>query len=185
MKSYPFVTEKYTTEVISLDRAKAWLRKDIPGYNGEDDNITELIYSAVDYVETECNISLGVSTYEWHADCLPCEIPDTFYVREIVSIQSLTGSTLAPVDSVNYSLFKNSKRRSTIQWSPDYSADVDVDGYVVRFKAGFESDKIPPRLLMAVRALIAAWDTDRDDSVSERKTVSDKILAPYVLAYAG
>lgn len=181
MLTYPFITEKYSEPIITLVQAKEWLRVDIPGFTGEDDNIEALIASAVDYVESECNISLGVSDYEWDTNCLPSEIRDTFYIKSITSIEEKTDSGLSLIDSANYDFIRVSKRRSQICWKSPYSTT--SSRFVVKFKAGLEV--VPPRLLMAIRALITEWYDRPGDTVSEKRTFADKLLAPFVIMYAG
>lgn len=180
--NYPVLIEKYTALPISLEKALAWLR--IPdSYMGDNDLVTDLIRSAADYIETECNISLGISTYEWEADCLPGIIPDTFYLQGISSISGLNSSGSTLVANTNYRVVKTGIRGRKIKWIDDY--DHSYSGFSVIFTAGFESeDKIPPRLLMAMRALIAEWYDNRGNLAQEKKTFVDNLLAPYVIAYS-
>jgi uncharacterized phiE125 gp8 family phage protein len=154
---------------------------DIPGYTGEDDTIEDLIASAVDYVETECNLSLGVSTYEWYPDCLPGLFPDTVYVQNILSIDGTNSTGTALIDAANYSLIKTGSRGRKIKWIDSFKSDHSA--FKVTFKAGFEDGKIPPRLLMALRALVAEWYDNRGNLSQEKKTFVDNLLAPYVIAY--
>jgi uncharacterized phiE125 gp8 family phage protein len=183
LKTYPYVAERYTTEPVSLDEARAWLRMDIPDFEDEDDTIAALVDAGIDYIETECNLQLGVSDYEWYTSCLPCVINDTYYLRSITSIESRSAGITTVIDPVNYELIRSSKRRCYIKWNNNYSND--ADSFIVKFKAGFEEGTIPSALLLAVRAFLGDNYTNREDPVKEKRTLVDKLIAPYVLPYAG
>lgn len=181
--SFPFLVSKYTTEPVSLDEAREWLRLDIQGYEAEDSTIAQLVLSAIDYVEKECNISLGVSEYEWNTECLPREIKDAAYVKSIVSIEEETEAGYTAIDSQNYTLIKTGERSTRIKWKSGFSSSADA--YKVSFTAGFEEGEIPERILMAVRILICKWYDSRGDTVEEKKTVVDRILSAFKIPYAG
>lgn len=183
LKTYPYVVNKYDTELISLEEARAWLRMDIPDFEDDDQTIEALLNAGIDYVETQCNFQLGVSDYEWYTSCLPCEIPDTFYIRSITSIESKAGGVSTLIDASNYEFIKASKRRSCIMWNEDYTND--STGYIVKFKAGFEEGKVPESLLLAIRAFIGDGYLNREDPIKEKRTLVDKLISPYVLPYAG
>ncbi len=183
MRSYPILKTKYTSLPVSVEQAKKWLRLDIPGYVAEDEKIEELIGAAVDYVETECNLSLGLSDYEWYAEHLPCEVPDRFHVVSITKIEELLPSGYTEITDTNYSLIPVSERTKLIQWIPSYQTSSSV--FRVNFKAGYPDGKIPKRLLQAIRGLIAEWYDDPGDYVREKKTMVDRLLEPYILPYAG
>ncbi|ACT96701.1 hypothetical protein [Dyadobacter fermentans] len=183
MRTYPRLKTKYTSLPVSVEQAKKWLRLDIPGFTGEDEKIEELIGSAVDYVETECKLSLGLSDYEWYANCLPCEIPDQFLVDSITSIEELFPSGYTVIADTNYFLVPVSERSSKIQWISSFETSSTV--FRVNFKAGYADGKIPKRLLQAVRGLIAEWYDSPGDYVREKKTMVDRLLEPFVIAYAG
>jgi uncharacterized phiE125 gp8 family phage protein len=181
--TYPFIATKHTTQIVTLNEAREWLRVDIGGYEDDDNVINALILSATDYVEKKCNLSLGVSDYEWHTFSLPCIMRDTFFVRSITSIEEKTGSGLNAIDPSNYELVPASKRRHLILWKNGYYNN--GSGFLVKFKAGFEAGKVPPTLLMAIRALIAGWFDGREDAINEKKTLSDKLISTYRIGYAG
>ncbi|MBO9614204.1 MAG: phage head-tail connector protein [Dyadobacter sp.] len=181
--TYPFIATRYTDEIVSLAEAREWLRVDIGGYEDDDNTIIALIQSAIDYVEKKCNLSLGVSDYEWHTFSLPCAMRDTYFVRSITSIQEKTSSGLVAIDPSNYELVPASKRRHLILWKNGYFNN--GSGFLVKFKAGFDEDEVPPTLLMAIRALIAGWFDGREDAINEKKTLSDKLIATYRIGYAG
>lgn len=181
--SYPYLIEKYNSEPVTLDEAREWLRLDIPGYEAEDSTIAALVESAVDYVEKECNISLGISEYEWYTECLPCVINDAAYVKSIVSIVEETESGYTEIDNSNYTLIQTGERSTCIKWKTDFSSS--ADSYKIRFTAGFNDGEIPQRLLMAVRILISKWYDNRNDSVEEKKTAVDRILSAFRIPYAG
>jgi hypothetical protein len=177
MNSYPFISEKYTSIIIPLDRAKEWLEMDIDGYEERDHLINDCIQSAVGSAESDLNFQLGVSTYTWNTDCLPTKMRDTFYVQSITSIK--IGDTL--VDAANYRLVKTSERESIILWK---SVPKVSDICEVIFTAGIPEGKIPADLLQAVRARLAEH-YKREDGVAEKKTLSDKLLTPFIIPYAG
>ncbi|MCE6992098.1 phage head-tail connector protein [Dyadobacter sp. CY323] len=178
--NYPVRTQKYDTLPIALEKALAWLR--IPdSYMGDNDLVKDLIVMAADYVETECNISLGISTYEWEADCLPGVIPDTFYVQEISSISGSNASGVNLIIDTDYRLLKTGKRGRKIKWIDGYRHD--YTGFTITFTAGFDEEEIPPRILMAIRALIAEWYDNRGNLTQEKKTFVDNLLAPYAIPY--
>jgi len=181
--SFPYITAKYTSEPVTLDEAREWLRLDIPGYEAEDTTVASLIESAIDYVEKECNISLGVSTYQWYTECLPCEIKDSAYVKSIVSIEEEGDAGFTAIDDSNYTLIKTGERSSRIKWKSDFSSS--AESYRVNFTAGFDEGEIPPRLLMAVRTLVSKWYDNRNDTVEEKKTMVDRILSAFRIPYAG
>lgn len=185
-KIYPYRTIKPAVEVISLEQARAWLNMDIEGVTFADNVIRDLLESAIDYVETEINVSLGVSTYEWCPECFPTDILDTFFVQSILSISRTEDEDYVAIDPANYKLVKVSERRTKIVWASAYdrSGENQYSPYKVVFTAGYPEDKIPPRLKQAIRALIAAWYNGDSDPVSEKKTLSDKIMAPFVIPYA-
>jgi len=176
MRSLPFISEKYNTEVISLALAKEWLEMDIDGYEGKDDLIQECIDSAVASIESTCNLQLGLSTYTWNTTCLPVTFTDTFYVKEIVSISK--DGVVIP-DS-QYRLMQISKRSSVIVWN---NAPSTWQDFQIVFKAGFAT--VPKDLKQAIRARIGEYYLNRGDGVSEKKTLSDKLIASYIIQYAG
>lgn len=178
MKTYPFITQKYTTSVVSIDLAKQWLEMDIEGYEGKDDIIEATIKSAVESIEEELNFQLGISTYTWYSPCLPCKFNDTFYVKEIVSIKH--GDAL--IGSNTYYLLPTSERSSMIIW---YSTPASAPFYEIVFKAGVPSDNVPGGILQAIRARIGEFYINRGDGVSEKRTLSDKLLTPFIIPYAG
>jgi hypothetical protein len=175
VKSYPFITEKYTDAIVDLNLVKQWLEMDIDGYEGRDDLIEACIKSAIASVETECNFQLGISTYNWFTLSTPYKFNDTAYVKEIVSIK--VGGTL--IDSSFYGLIRTSERSSVIIWN---QVPTVAGIYEVVFKAGL--DTVDPGLLQAVRARITEH-YKREDSVAEKRTLSDKLLAPFIIPYAG
>jgi hypothetical protein len=176
MITYPFITQKYTTSVISIDLAKQWLEMDIEGYDGKDALIEQIIMSAVASVEKELNFQLGLSTYTWYSPCLPYKFNDTQYVKEIVSIKH--GSTV--INNNTYYLLPTSERSSMIIW---YDTPASAPFYEVIFKAGLS--EMDPGLLQAIRARIGEYYINRGDGVSEKRTLSDKLLTPFIIPYVG
>jgi uncharacterized phiE125 gp8 family phage protein len=181
--TFPYLVSRYTSEPVTLDEAREWLRLDIAGYEAEDSTIAQLVESAIDYVEKECNISLGVSEYEWYTECLPCVINDAAYVKSIVSIEEETETGYTAINESNYSLIQTGERSTRIKWKSDFSSS--ADSYKIRFTAGFNEGEIPQRLLIAVRILISKWYDNRNDSVEEKKTAVDRILSAFRIPYAG
>ncbi|MCE7038988.1 hypothetical protein [Dyadobacter sp. CY312] len=177
MKTYPFITQKYLTEIVPLARAKEWLEMDIEGYEGKDGIIENCIKSAIASVETELNFQLGISTYTWHSPCLPYKFNDTCYVKEIVSIKH--GETV--IDGSTYYLLRTSERSSVIIW---YETPVKAPFYEIVFKAGLT--EVEPDLLQAIRARIGEYYLgSRSDGVSEKRTLSDRLLTPFIIPYVG
>jgi uncharacterized phiE125 gp8 family phage protein len=184
LRTYPRkLVPETLDEPISLEEARSWLRMDIPDFQDDDSDIEAAVNAAVDYIERECNLSLTVSDYEWFTDCLPCEIRDTFYIRSITSIEANTDGVITAVDPVNYELIPASNRRAYIKWKKDFYSH--SDHFVVKFKAGFELGEYPERLLMAVRALTSEFYHERGDGIKEKKTMVDRLLAPFIIPYAG
>lgn len=184
LNTYPRkVPQEFQGEPITLEQARTWLRMDIPDFEDDDDDIATSVYAAIDYVERECNFSLTVSDYEWYTNCLPCEIRDTFYVRSITSIESRVEGSNTTLDSINYELIPAGERRAYIKWKEGFT--VDSDHFIVKFKAGFLPGEYPERILMAVRALISEFYHERGDGIKEKKTMVDKLLAPFIIPYAG
>lgn len=183
MKSYPVLKTKYTASPVSVEQAKNWLRLDIPEFTDDDDKIQSLIEAAVGYVETECNLSLGISEFEWYVEYLPCKFADTCLVDSIISIESEGDSGFSVIDATNYSLIRTSETTSRIRWINSYQTSSTF--FRITFRAGYGEGKIPPRLLQAVRVLVAEWYDDPGDFVREKKTMADRFLQPYIIAYAG
>lgn len=183
MKTYPVLKTKYTASPVSVEQAKNWLRLDIPDYTAEDGKIESLIEAAVSYVEKECNLSLGISDYEWYTDYLPCKFADTFNVASIVRVEQEVDDDFVVIADSEYKLIPISETTSRIRWKSSFKATGSF--FRTTFSAGYGDGKIPPRLLQAVRVLIAEWYDDPGDYVREKKTMVDRLLAPYVLPYAG
>lgn len=178
----PFVAVKYTHDIITLTQAKEWLRMDIPGYDGEDSVILMAIASAISWVEEKCPFTLGVSDWIWNPDFLPCQFNDTFYIQSITSIEYKGESGYVAISGSDYELIHVSKRRSVIEW---FNTSFITDRFRIKFKAGFPEGEVPPVLLDAMRARVAERFDNRGDGVSEKKTLSEKLLDNFVLTYAG
>jgi len=183
MNTYPVLKTKYTSSPVTVEQAKNWLRLDIPDFTEDDAKIQDLIYAAVSYVEKECNLSLGVSTYEWYTDYLPCKFGDTFNVAGVITIEQEIDDDFVSIADTEYKLIPTSETTSRIRWKSSFK--VTGSFFRTTFTAGYGEGKIPPRLLQAVRALIAEWYEDPGDFVREKKTMADRLLQPYVIAYAG
>ncbi len=186
--SYPFITEKYTNEIVTLETARSWLEMDIQGYTGKDDLINKIIGSAVRSVETDCNFQLGISTYTWNTDCRPCEFRDTFYIKSIESISYKGGESpgedgYSVINSDSYELVQVSKRRTKIIWNDGVSSDSCRHRIV--FTAGLAEGEVPEDLLRAIRIRISDDYNNGGDTTSEKRTLSDKLIAPYIIGYAG
>lgn len=181
--TYPYVISKHTATIITLIEVKQWLRMDIVGYDAENDLIAALIAGAVGYIEEACNIQLGVSTFRWETPWQPCEIRDTFYVQALTSINHRVDGADELIADTNYSLWRTGPRGSAIEWKDNYTSS--SDRFIIEFTAGFPEGEVPPRLKMAIRALVVHWYDNREDFVSEKKTFSDKLIAPFVNAYVG
>ncbi|MCF0074476.1 hypothetical protein LZD49_28585 [Dyadobacter sp. CY261] len=182
-KTYPFLTTKYQASPISVEQVKGWLRLDISDFTDEDSKIQSLTLAAIDYVETRCNISLGVSDYQWNVSCLPTEFIDKFHVVSITKVEGVQDGIFTEIPSMYYTLTRLSERRYGVTWSSGFYSDASA--FKITFKAGFEEDKIPPRLIQAIRALIAEWYDDPGDYVSEKRTLVDKLISTYRIPYAG
>lgn len=183
LHNYPILKERYTTEPVSLDEAREWLRLDIDGYEDEDTVLAVLVDSAIDYIERECNLSLGISTYEWYPECLPSEIRDTYYIQSITSIEVDGATGFEVIPDTNYTLIPASERRSKIRWNETYTTT--GSNFRVTFTAGFEDGKIPPRILLAVRVLVSKFYESRGDNPEEKKTVVDRLLSSFKIPYFG
>lgn len=179
--NFPFITTKHTTEVITLALAKQWLRMDIVGYTGEDSVIEAAIKSAVSRVENHCNLQLGVSTYTWNTECRPCDFADVHFVKSITSIEYHNGTSYTTVDTADYELLQTGERKSRIIWKEGVT--YDAKRYRIVFTAGLSI--VPEDLKRAMRAMIGEDFDNRGDGVSERKTLSDKLMADYRIGYPG
>jgi len=155
---------------------------DIPGYEEEDSVIEMAIESAIDRVESTCNISLGISTYEWNVDCRPCDFQDIFYVQSIDGISYYGTSDYLAIENSHYRLKRVGTLRSIIKWI-DYPVDREIDDYKITFKAGMPEGTVPADLLLAIRALISQQFDSRGDVISEKKTLSDKLMENYRIGY--
>lgn len=181
-KSFPFIVQRYDHDIVTLPQAREWLRMDIPGYDGEDNSIVMAIQSAVSRVESTCNLSLGISTYEWNVDCRPCDFEDVFYVQEIVGISYYDTDNYTPIDTTKYRLKRLGTLRSEIKWI-DYPVDREIDDYKITFKAGMPEGTVPGDLLLAIRSMIVQQFDTRGDIVAEKKTLSDKLMENYRIGY--
>jgi len=72
--------------------------------------------------------------------------------------------------------------RSIIKWI-DYPVDIEIDDYKITFKAGMTEGAVPADLLLAIRALISQQFDSRGDVISEKKTLSDKLMENYRIGY--
>jgi len=179
----PFISEKYTHDIVTLEQARQWLRMDIPGYEEEDSVIEMAVESAISRVEEECNLSLGISEYTWNTQYLPCEFKDTFYVKNITSIEYRSGSSFLLAPEADYELIQVSKRRSEILWNSN--VNYQSNRIRLKFTAGFEEGEVPPILLQAIRAIVSEQFDNRGDGVLEKKTLSDKLMDKVKIGYAG
>ncbi len=183
--SFPYITQRYSHEIVTLEQARAWLRMDIEGYVAEDDLISELIAEAISSIEEECGFTLGISDYAWNCDGFrPCNFSNIGWITEITAI-SYT-EDLDPVDfeTTDYRLIRTGKRDSKIKWSKDLSVSSSYE-HILTFKAGFAEGDMPPMLVTAIRLRLGGLFEMRNDGVSERKTASDKLLMQFKNAYAG
>ena len=183
INNLPFIVERYTHDIVTLKQAREWLRMDIPGYEEEDSVILMAIESAVSRVEEECNLSLGISEYVWNTHCLPGEFKDTFYVKSITSIEYRGTSDYLVAPALDYELVQISKRRSVLLWAEKLS--YSPDRVRISFKAGFEQGKVPPIYLQIIRAMVSEHFDNRGDGVSEKKTLSEKLMDKVKIGYAG
>lgn len=151
---------------------------DVEGFYEDDDLIQDAIQAAVRRVEDECNLSLGISEYTWVTSGLPCDFRDAKYVKEIVSI-TVDGEVLEA--STHYKLVRTGQVYSRIDWigvSPGRET-------TIVFRAGFGPGEVPPNLLKAIRVMIQDDFDKEGDGVSEKKTMSDRLMDPYRHGYAG
>jgi uncharacterized phiE125 gp8 family phage protein len=177
-KTFPYISEKYTDEPISLDEARKWLRMDIEGYEDDDESISKALNAAIDKVENDIDSTLCVSTYEWNTWCFPCDFGSKHLIRTIESIQYHDGTEYVDLDVSKYSLVRTGELRSKIYYADDLP-EVTTSNFpiIVTFTAGHEFGKIPERVLQAVRALTGEfYNGFLGDSVNEKRTLSDKLL---------
>lgn len=144
----------------------------------EDSTIADAIEAAVRRVEDECNLSLGISEYTWNTSGLPCDFRDAKYVKEIVSV-TVDGEILEA--NTHYKLVRTGPVYSRIDW---IGATPGRETTIV-FRAGFGPGEVPPNLIRAIRAMVQDSYDKEGDTVSEKKTLSDKLIAPYQHGYAG
>lgn len=182
--SFPFITTKYTHEIVSLREVKQWLRMDIEGYDEEDEVIEKLIKEAVSSVEQECGFTLGISDYQWNCDSRPCNFGDIGWITEITAITYTEDIDPVAYTTDDYRLIRTGKRDSKIKWSKSITVSRSFE-HTLTFKAGFAEGDIPDDLITAIRARIGELFENRKDGVSEKRTLSDKILLRYKNAYAG
>lgn len=177
MSTYPHISTRHNDEIVCLSKAKKWLRMDVEGFDEDDDLIQDAIQAAARRVEDECNLSLGISEYTWNTSGIPCDFRDVKYVKEIVSI-TVDGEV---VSADNYKLVRTGQVYSRIDWigvSPGRET-------TIVFRAGFGPGEVPPNLLKAIRVMAAEEYDRRGDGVSEKKTLSDRLMEPYKHGYAG
>jgi len=179
MKIYPYVITPHGTTVVTLQEAREWLRMDITGFVEEDSSILKTINAAVSRVETYCNVQLGVSTFEYNPDHVPCQIPDVKHVKEIVSVEIRNADgSYQTVPSGDYELVRTGKISHRIDWN------VLPQGRLrIRFTAGM--DPVPDQLRQAIRAMLSEYFDNRTDGVSEKKTLSEKLMDDFFVPYAG
>lgn len=179
MIPYPYITAPHNATVVTLADARAWLRMDVIGFVAEDEAIIMALSSAVNRVETYCNVQLGVSEFEYLPLGVPCMIPDVKHIREIssVEVRQEDGSYLE-FASDNYDLVRTGKISHRIDWNV-----VPQGKLRIRFTAGLET--VPPQLLQAIRAMLSEYFDNRSDGVSEKKTLSEKLMDDFFVPYAG
>jgi len=178
MTTFPYISERHTEKIVTLEAAKKWLRMDVDGMDEDDAIIQDAISSAVRRVEDECHVSLGVSEYTWETTGLPCDFSDVKYVREIVSV-TIDGEE---IDNTHYKLIRTGEAYSKIKWDGGIQPGRET---VIVFRAGFGVDQVPPNLMRAIRAMIQADFDEHGDSVAEKRTLSDKLMMAYRHGYAG
>ena len=179
----PYLVEKYSNEIVTLEDAREWLRMDIGGYTAEDELINRAIAAAVDMTERDCNVQLGISTFEWITSCRPCEFIDAFQIKTIESIYYQYNGSYTLIAGSDYELERTGELMSRICW-------INSNNYTrykhkVRFTAGYAENEVPQSLLNAIRAQIGATFEDRGDGPNEKRTLSDKIKNNFRIGYAG
>ena len=160
---------------------------DIEGYEEDDESITKALNAAIDKVETEIDATLCVSTYQWNTWCLPCEFGSKHLIRSIESIQYHDGSDYVTLGTDKYSLVRVGELRSKIFYSDDLPT-IESSNFpiIVTFTAGYELGEIPERILQAVRSLTGEfYGGYLGDSVSEKRTLSDKLLHSARIPFVG
>lgn len=176
-KTYPFILEKYVDEPVSLGEAREWLRMDVDGYEDEDNSIESALTAAIAKVEHDLDATLCVSTYQWNTWCFPCDFGGKNMVRELISISYHDGTEYVVLPTNKYSLVRTGELRSKIYYG-DNIPEISTSNFPVQvvFTAGYELGSIPENILQAVRALTAEFFDNRGDGVSEKRTLSDKLI---------
>lgn len=150
---------------------------DIEGYEDDDDSIAKALNAAIDKVETEIDSTLCVSTYQWNTWCFPCDFGSKHLIRSIESIQYHDGTEYVDLSTSNYSLVRTGELSSKIYYSDLPTVEASNFPIIITFTAGYELGEIPERILQAVRALTGEfYQGYLGDSVSEKRTLSDKLL---------
>lgn len=176
-KTFPYILTKYTDEPITLEEARKWLRMDIEGYEEDDDSVAKALLAAIDKVETEIDSTLCVSTYQWNTWCFPCDFGSKNLIRSITSIQYHDGNNYLTLDTDKYSLVRTGELSSKIYYSDLPTVESSNFPIIVTFTAGYQIGEIPDRILQAVRALTGEfYNGFLGDTVSEKRTLSDKLL---------
>lgn len=183
MKSYPYVIEPSQLPPIPLDEAKDWLRID-RGVTDDDLTVSAVLASAIETVERDAGVSLRPATYEWYTHGWPCEIP----ARKITAISEIAyhdGTDYVVLDAASYRLVRTGENAYRLMYGDlsAFSYQYRGDGIRIRFIAGY--DEPPAGLLQAVRARLSEFYDNRGDGVSEKRTLSDKLVRKYQLPYAG
>jgi uncharacterized phiE125 gp8 family phage protein len=186
-KTFRYRTAKPSAlDIITLDMARSYLNMDIPGVTFADDLIVQFIKSAVAYVERKTNVSFGISTYKWSGGwCSRMRIPDSFYVKSIVSVKATDRDGVETVASpTDYKLVRVGEKESEIRWVYGYEK-IPYAEYEIEWTAGFDpSDSPYEELKQAILLLVGSWYDTRVDSVAEKKTLADRIINLHVIGYA-
>ncbi len=177
--TFPYLVTKYDTEPFTVSEMREWLRKDIPGFTAEDGVIEQLIKSAVKHVEEMCEVQFGVSSFEWICFGIPPKVK-RYFVIGITRISGYDGTGYTEIPASDYRFIKAGEFTNRIIWVKFPMAYTE---FKVEFTAGFET--VPDDLRQGCRALIGEWDEGRVDGVKEKITMSDRLIAPYKLTYAG
>lgn len=189
MKTYPYIITPSADSPLTLQQARQWLALDIPGFDGEDDKIHDLIRSACAWAERYAGIKLLPTAYEWVCDGLPCQIPGIRLITEITSIECHNGEEYVALEpGTHYRTYRQGQERMVIEYVAGASLPAlprRGDAVRVRFTAGFAENEVPQDVVQAIRARLREDFDLPGDRVSEKKTLSERILDLYRETYAG
>jgi len=179
---------KATTMPVTLTEAKRQLRLD--EITEDDDHVRTLIYAVSDHIERQYNVALITKTVTEYHSAFPslANDPLRLHIAPGIAVTSVhytnEDGTLTEFDSSKYTTGKGTRDMFLVP-KPDYEWPTDAiqkpDAVRVIYTAGYGVDpqSVPPAVRLAILNLVGKFDANREDSVSEKTTASDRLLASF------